>query len=159
MARQTLETKVETLERRVTTLEQLPERIDRLESQILQFQAEVRSEFSAVREELRAGDQEPRRTLREEIRPGDEETRRTLRDEIRTGNVMVVTALTEQMEEYKRHMRMLHEDFVDRFRLVGERLAARDDKIDAVQAENRAMFERLLARAEALTIRPKRKRR
>jgi chromosome segregation ATPase len=54
-----------------------------------------------------------------------------LREEIRTGHVMIVTALTEQVEDARRHMLVLHEDVLDRFRLVWERLSAHDDKFDA----------------------------
>jgi CII-binding regulator of phage lambda lysogenization HflD len=82
-----------------------------------------------------------------------------LASELRTGHVMIVTALTEQIEQHGRQMRVLHEDVLSRFLLFGERLAAQDEKSDATQAENRAMFERLLARAESPASRPKRKRR
>ena len=54
-----------------------------------------------------------------------------LREEIRTGHVMIVTALTEQIEDARRHMLVLHEDVLDRFRLVWERMSAHDDKFDA----------------------------
>jgi hypothetical protein len=46
--------------------------------------------------------------LREEIRAGDEETRRVLREEIRGGN-----------EETRQFMRVLHEDVIERIRLLG----------------------------------------
>ena len=69
-------------------LEQLPERVARLESQIEQLRDEMRSEFSATRAEMRAGDEETRRVL------------------------------TDRMEflfdANKRHMRLLHEDLVER---------------------------------------------
>ena len=97
------------LERRVEILEQLPERVTALESQIVQLRDEMRSEFSASREEIRAGDEQVITTLREEIRAGDKETRRTL---------------TERMEslfdENERHMRLLHEDLVERIARTGE---------------------------------------
>jgi hypothetical protein len=85
---------------------------------------------------------------------------------MRTGHVMILTALTEQIEESRRETRVLHEDVLGRIRVVGEGLAARDekidtlgDKIDTAQGENRTMFEQLLARIEAPRIPPKRKRR
>ena len=43
---------------------------------------------------------------------------------------MIVTALTEQIEDTRRHMLVLHEDVLDRFRLVWEGLNAHDDKFD-----------------------------
>ena len=48
--------------------------------------------------------------LREEIRAGDEETRRVLREEIRAGD-----------EETRRFMRILHEEVIERIRLLGGR--------------------------------------
>jgi hypothetical protein len=106
---ETVENKLERLERRVTNLEELPARMDRLELQILQFRDEVRAEFSAVRTEIRDGD------------------------------VMVVTALTEQIEETRRHTSVLFEDAVGRIAVVGEGLAANaeglkalDEKVDTI---------------------------
>ena len=54
-----------------------------------------------------------------------------LRAEIRNGDVMVVTTLLEQIEESRRHARMLHEDVLDRFRLIGETLGVHGNKITA----------------------------
>ena len=90
MARQTLESRVESVEQRVTALERLPARMDRLESQILQFRAEVRDEFSSIR------------------------------DEIRDGNAMIVTTLMEQIEESRRHTRVLFEEAVARISTTQE---------------------------------------
>jgi predicted transcriptional regulator len=84
MPRQSVENKLERLERRVTEIEQLPARMDRLESQIAQLRTEMRDEFSAVRGEIRIGD------------------------------VMIVTTLTEQIEESRRHTRVLFEEAVSR---------------------------------------------
>ena len=84
MPRLSVENRLERLERRVTEIEQLPARMDRLESQIVQLRTEMRDEFSAVR------------------------------GEIRTGDVMIVTTLTEQIEESRRHTRVLFEEAVSR---------------------------------------------
>jgi predicted phage gp36 major capsid-like protein len=94
---------MDNLERRVETLVQLPERVTALEAQIVQLRDEMRSEFSATRAETRAGDEETRRTLREEIRAGDEETRRVL-----------TTRMDDLFGANERHMRVLHEDLVQR---------------------------------------------
>jgi hypothetical protein len=99
---ESVENRLEKLERRVTTLEELPERIDRLELQILQFRGEMRAEFSAVRTEIRDGD------------------------------VMVVTELTEQIEEALRHTSVLFEDAVGRITVVGEGLAALAEKVETL---------------------------
>lgn len=136
MAREILENRVESLERHVMTLEQLPERMDRLESQFLLLRAEMRDEFSALRVDMAAGDDETRRTLREEIRSGDEETRR--------------------------FSRVLHEDAISRFALIGEGLGTLSAKVDenhnshsraieASRAEARALFERVISRLDGLT--------
>jgi chromosome segregation ATPase len=53
-----------------------------------------------------------------------------LRQEIRTSHVMIVTELTGQIEATRRHMLVLHEDVLDRFRLVWERLGTHDDKFE-----------------------------
>ena len=124
MARQTVETRLERLEQRVTAIEHLPARIDRLELQFVQLRTELRDEFSAIRHEAQSRDAEVVRGLRDEIRAGDEETRRVLRDEIRTGNVMIVTALTEQTEELRRHMLLLFEEAVSRIANVQEQRPA-----------------------------------
>ena len=97
----TLVKRVETLENTLGTLETLPKRMDAFEArlglvegQIVQLRVEMHAEFSAVRKEMKAGHEALRTGLRAEIREGDEETR-TL-------------------------MRALHEDVIDRIKLLGE---------------------------------------
>ena len=106
----------ESLEQRVTAIEQLPARMDRLELQIVQLRLEMHDEFSAIRQEMQAGDEETRRSLREEIRAGDEETRRSLRAELKT----VVAEITAQIEESRRHTRVLFEEYVGRLSTLRE---------------------------------------
>jgi len=101
----TLSKRMDIAEQKLAGLESLPERMTALESQFLQLRTEMRAEFSAVRSEIHAGDEETRRTLREEIRGGDEETRRVLREEI---------------GELGTHMRVLHEDLVERISRIQE---------------------------------------
>ena len=109
MAQESLEKRMDSLERRMEILERLPDRVTALESQIVQLRDEMRSEFSAIRGDSRTGDEQVIKTLREEIRAGDEETRRVL---------------TERMESLfhanERHMRLLHEDLVERIARMGE---------------------------------------
>jgi hypothetical protein len=85
---------VERLERRVEILEQLPDRVSAIESQIVQLRDEMRSEFSTTRAEAVARDEETRRVL------------------------------TERMEflfdANERHMRLLHEDLVQRIATIRE---------------------------------------
>ena len=94
MSPESLRVRVERLERRVDILEQLPDRVSALEAQIVLLRDEMRSEFSAVRTDIRTGDEETRRML------------------------------TERMESLfdanQRHMRLLHEDLVERIARMGE---------------------------------------
>jgi hypothetical protein len=121
---ESVENRLEKLERRVTTLEELPERIDRLELQILQFRGEMRAEFSAVRTEIRDGD------------------------------VMVVTELTEQIEEALRHTSVLFEDAVGRITVVGEGLAALAEKVETLSLSverTNTNIDLILTRLDAAT--------
>ena len=90
MAQESLEKRMVRLERRVEILERLPDRVTGVESQIVQLRDEMRSEFSAVRADA-------------------VETRRVL---------------TERMESLfdanERHMRLLHEDLVERIARLSE---------------------------------------
>ena len=93
--------------------------------------------------------------LRVEQRLGLLEARMTaleisLRDEMRMGHVMIVTALTEQIEESRRHARVLHEDILDRLRLIGERLAAHDERFDVQDAKIDALVVKVDGIAETL---------
>jgi hypothetical protein len=101
-----VEERLRRLEDRMTALEQLPDRIDRLESRIDRLESDLRGE----------------------IRTGDEKTRRVLREEIRTGNVMIVTSLTEQIEESRRHTRLLFEEALSRISTIQDLLASKDRK-------------------------------
>jgi hypothetical protein len=113
MPSKSLEERMDNLEPRVEVLERLPDRVTALETQIVLLRDEMRSGFSAtrqgLREEIRAGDQETRRTLREEIRAGDEETRRVLSKQMQ-----------DLYEANERHMRVLHEDLIQRISTIAE---------------------------------------
>ena len=98
MPNKSLEERMDNLERRVEVLEQLPDRVTALETQIVLLRDEMRSEFSATRQELR-----------EEIRAGDEETRRELTKQMH-----------DLFEASERHMRVLHEDLVQRISTIAE---------------------------------------
>ena len=146
----TLSKRMDIVEQKLAGIESLPERMTALESQFLQLRTEMRGEFSAVQIEMRAGDEETRRTLREEIHAGDEETRRVLRDEIRAGDEETRRVLRDEVRagdeetrcvlrdevhagdgETRRvlrdeiaalgtHMRVLHEDLVERISRIQE---------------------------------------
>jgi LPS O-antigen subunit length determinant protein (WzzB/FepE family) len=104
MAQRSLEERVDMLERRVELFEQLPERMTALETQIVLLRDEMRAEFSATRADARADDERVMQTLREDIRAGDEHTVQTLRKE---------------NEETRQFMRMLHEEVIERIKLLG----------------------------------------
>ena len=131
----TLSKRMDIVEQKLAGIESLPERMTALESQFLQLRTEMRGEFSAVQVEMRAGDEETRRTLREEIHAGDEETRRVLRDEVRAGDEETRCVLRDEVHagdgETRRvlrdeiaalgtHMRVLHEDLVERISRIQE---------------------------------------
>ena len=131
----TLSKRMDIVEQKLAGIESLPERMTALESQFLQLRTEMRGEFSAVQIEMRAGDEETRRTLREGIRAGDEETRRVLRDEVRAGDEETRCVLRDEVHagdgETRRvlrdeiaalgtHMRVLHEDLVERISRIQE---------------------------------------
>ena len=123
MAQKSLEERVDMLERRVEILEQLPDRVTAVEQQIVQLRDEMRAEFSATRTEARAGDERVTLTLRDEIRAGDERVIQTLREEIRDSNDHVMQTLRKEIrdgdEETRRFMRVLHEEVIERIKLLG----------------------------------------
>jgi hypothetical protein len=73
-----------------------------------------------------------------------------LRDEMRTGHVMIVTALTEQIEESRRHARVLHEEIVDRLRVISEKVAAHDTRFNVQNAKIDALVVKVDGIAEML---------
>ena len=98
--------RISLLEARMSEFQQLPGRIDRLESRIDRLESDLRAEIRAVDS--------------------------SLREEMRTGHVMIVTALTEQVEESRRYTRILHEDVLDRIGVMAEGLAANTGRTDAL---------------------------
>ena len=94
MPSKSLEERMDNLERRVEVLEQLPDRVTALETQIVLLRDEMRSDFSATRSEARAGDEETRRVLTKQMH--------------------------DLFETSERHMRVLHEDLVQRISTIAE---------------------------------------
>ena len=105
MSPESLRVRVERLERRVDILEQLPDRVSALEAQIVRLRDEMRSGFSATRAEAVARDEETRRVLGERMASLSE-------------------GLSERMvslfDANERHMRLLHEDLVQRIATIRE---------------------------------------
>ena len=91
------------------------------------------------------------------------------REEMHAGHVMIVTELAERIEASERYARMLHEDALARIGVIGEGLAALDEKVDMIhtslsgaieasraeisasRAETRGMFEQVFSRLDVLT--------
>ena len=89
----------------MSALDELPARVANLESQILQFRDEVCVEFSAVRSEMRDMGEQLGGEMNSAI--GGSEGR--LRVDMQSLNERVLS-----------QMRMLHEDVIDRIKLLGK---------------------------------------
>ena len=90
-----------------------------------------------------------------------------LRNEMRTGHVMIVTALTEQLEESRRHTRVLFEETLSRIAVVSEGLKAQGQanaplatnlaalavSLDESRTDTRAMFDTLGTRLTIIEAR------
>jgi len=90
VAAQPIEREVERLKERVTRLEELPARVEDLTGQILQLRGEMGSEFSAMRAQMAS------LTMRVDAMPG------------------------EITREVMTQMRVLHEDVIDRLKIIQE---------------------------------------
>ena len=137
--------RVERLERRVKILEQLPDRVSALEVQIVQLRDEMRSEFSATR----TRDEETRRVLTEQMDSRFEvlstqmvslsevlnRQMASLSEVLNKQMVSLSEVLSKQMvslsevlsermmslfDTNERHMRVLHEDLVQRIATMRE---------------------------------------
>ena len=95
----------------------LDHRMDRLESELVQLRTEMRDGFAAVRGEIAAGDDR------------------------------VMTTLSARIEDSRRETRVLHEDVIARFALLGEGLTASNQ---ALVGEMRAMFDAVNSRLTAI---------
>ena len=145
MSPESLRVRVKRLEQRVEILEQLPDRVSGLESQIVLLRDEMRSEFSATR----ARDDETRRVLTERIdsvsgsltermdslsgtlnqrmdsvAAGLTERMDSLSDGLTKRMDSMFEVLSERMvslfDENERHMRLLHEDLIQRIATMRE---------------------------------------
>ena len=96
MAERTLDERVEILEKKVGDLQLLPARMDALESQILQLRGEMRDGFSAIHKGL-----------------GEHDKRFDGIDQRLDG-------IDKRFDETNRHMRVLHEEVLNRIALLQE---------------------------------------
>jgi hypothetical protein len=86
----TLSKRMDIVEQKLAGLENLPERMTALESQFLQLRTEMRTEFSAIR------------------------------TEIQTSDDRVIRMLHEDVSALGTHMRVLHEDLVEKISRIQE---------------------------------------
>jgi hypothetical protein len=98
----TLDRRVEILEQKVEKLEILPDRVTALEVQISEFRTEVRAEFSATRAEMRM-----------------------LNDQTLAQMRILNDQTLAQIDENRVQMRALHEDVIDRLKIVDIRPAGK----------------------------------
>lgn len=97
-----IQERLTSLEARMTALEQLPGRMDHLDGRMARLDGRM--------DRLERRIDQLASELRGEIRAVDQ----TLREEMRTGHVMIVTELTEQIQESRRDTRVLFEEMVSR---------------------------------------------
>jgi hypothetical protein len=139
MNARTLEERVESLEKSIEPLRELPGRVSALESQIVQLRSEMRQEFSAIRSEMVT-----REGLADEFERRDLMTRQDLAAEFERGGLVTKAdlkrELNQQLERFatrddlartnrrlrdgfkdlKTQMLVLHEDLVERLKLLSE---------------------------------------
>ena len=125
--------RVEILENTVSGLEGLPARVEAVEQQILQHREETRAAFSAIK----TGDVE----FREEMR--------AFRSHVEKEFVQVRIEIREGDEVTRRQMRVLHEDVIGRFGVVGEGHAETQRQV----GELAKRFDTLEGRFDTLELR------
>jgi ABC-type transporter Mla subunit MlaD len=123
MSPESLRVRLEKLERRVDILEQLPDRVSALEVQIVHLRDEMRSEFS----ETRSRDGDTRRVLNERmdsLAVTLNERMDSLAETLSKQMVSLSETLSERMvslfDANERHMRLLHEDLIQRIAIMKE---------------------------------------
>ena len=96
-----LEERMDNLERIVEPLRELPDRVTKVEEQIVQLRTEMRGEFSAIRRDMATKDDLTRFATKEDLDR---------------------SATKEDLDRFatKDEMRMLHEDLVERLKVLGE---------------------------------------
>ena len=72
---------------------------------------------------------------------------------IREGQVMIITELTEQIEDSRRYTRVLFEDAIGRIALVSEGLAALSGRVDGVETRLSIQIERTDAKLDMVLAR------
>ena len=108
-----LEERMDNLERIVEPLRELPDRVTKVEAQIVQLRTEMRDEFSAIRRDMVT-----KEDLAKAVAP------LATKDEL--AKAVAPLATKEELAKAvaplatKDEMRMLHEDLVERLKVIGE---------------------------------------
>ena len=108
-----LEERMDNLEKIVEPLRELPDRVTKVEAQIVQLRTEMRDEFSAIRRDMATKEE-----LAKAVAP------LATKDEL--AKAVAPLATKEELAKAvaplatKDEMRMLHEDLVERLKVIGE---------------------------------------
>ena len=134
----TLEERMDNLEKIVEPLRELPDRVTRVEEQIVQLRTEMRGEFSAIRRDMATKEDLSNLATKDDIvklATKDDIVNLATKDDIAnlaTKDDIANLATKEDLFKYatkddivtlatKDEMRMLHEDLVERLKVLGER--------------------------------------
>ena len=107
-----LEERMDNLERIVEPLRGLPDRVTALEVQVVQLRTEMRSEFSAIRRDMVTKDDLAKCATKDDLTrfaTKDDLTRFATKDDLRAIEAQLST-----------RMLVLHEDLVERLKVIGE---------------------------------------
>ena len=139
-----VEQRLTDLEKRMTALEQLPNRMDRLDARMDGLT--VRMDGLTVR--MDGLDHRMDRLESEvlQLRTEMHGEFATMRSEI----AAVDDRLSVRIEDARRETRVLHEDVIARFALLGEGLAANSRALAGVSGDMRAMFDTVNSRLAAI---------
>ena len=115
----TLEERMDNLEKIVEPLRELPDRVTRVEEQIVQLRTEMRGEFSAIRRDMATKEDLAKLATKDDIAKlatKDAIARLATKDEI----AKLATKDDIATLATKDEMRMLHEDLVERLKVLGD---------------------------------------
>ena len=113
MSAPNLEERMDNLERIVEPLRDLPDRMTKVEAQIVQLRTEMRGEFSAIRRDMATKQDLAKCATKEDL------ARCATKEDLARCATKQDLARCATKDE----MRMLHEDLVERLKLLGEGLS------------------------------------
>lgn len=132
-----VERRLRALEERMTALERLPDRMDRLDARMDGLDARMDGlDGRMVR--LESGMREFRTEVSDQFAA------------VRTELVSVDGRLSARIEDSRRETRVLHENVIGRFALLGEGLGTNSHALAGLSSEMRLMFDALSSRLTAI---------